>query len=108
MKILKSLTLSLFMAVALLGLAPSAKAGPVIAAFDFENATAGASTAAASTTGAGISGALFGGTNGSSSVVAFADNTYTSGALFPGTNGTLFNYFTFTTATSLDLGARTF
>ena len=108
MKTLKSLTLSLLLAVAILGLAPSAKAGPVIAAFDFENATAGATTAAASTTGAGISGALFGGTNGSSSVLAFTDNTYSSGALFPGANGTLFNYFTFTTATSLDLGALTF
>lgn len=108
MKILNSLTLGLFLALAVFGLAPNAKAGPVIAAFDFENATTGASTAAASTTGAGISGALFGGTNSSSSVLTFTDNLYSSGALFPGANGTLFNYLTFTTATSLDLGALTF
>lgn len=81
---------------------------PVIAAFDFGNATAGVATAAASTTGAGISGAVFGGSNGSSSVFTGMDNIYTSNALFPGANRMLFNYFTFTTATSLDLGALTF
>ncbi|NKB19308.1 MAG: hypothetical protein GKS01_02080 [Alphaproteobacteria bacterium] len=108
MKSLRSLALTLFMGIAAISISSNANAGPVIAAFDFENATAGSATAAASTTGAGISGALFGGTNGSSSVVAFSDNTYTSGALFPGANGSLFNFFTFTTATSLDLGALTF
>jgi hypothetical protein len=88
----------------------NANAGAVIAAFDFENAAEGSSTAAASATGTGISGAAFGSTNGSSLVLGpigtpgFPDNTYTSGFGI----GASFNFFSFTTASSLDLGTLSF
>lgn len=85
-----------------------ANAGAVIAAFDFENEAAGSLTANASATGAGITGAVFGGTKGDSRVLTFADNTYTSAALFPNANGTALNFFSFTTSSSLDLGALSF
>ena len=90
----------------------NANAGAVIAAFDFENVAENSFTAAASAAGAGVTGAVFGGTRGDSRVIGpgigFADNTYTSSGLAPTTSGTFFNFFSFTTSTSLDLGALSF
>jgi len=86
----------------------NANAGAVIASFDFENATAGSFTANASNTGAGITGAVFGGTRSDSRVLTFTDNIYTSAVLVPGANGTYFNFFSFTTSSSLDLGSLSF
>lgn len=103
----RSAKLALCVAAGML-IGSAAQAGPVIAGWDFENATAGSGTAAASATGAGITGATFGGTNGGSSVVTFSDNLYTSSALTNGPGGSLFNYFSFTTSGSLDLGTLSF
>lgn len=83
-------------------------AASVVVGFNFENVAAGSPTAAASTVGVGISSAVFGGTSGSAQVVFFDDNTFISGALFPNENGTEFNFFSFTTTTSLDLDSLSF
>ncbi len=88
---------------------PRVEAGPVIAAFDFENVAEGSLTAAASASGASVSGAVFGGTRGDSrvlgTVAGFADNTYTSAFGFGFGE---FNYFSFSTSSSLDLGTLSF
>jgi hypothetical protein len=80
----------------------------VVVGFNFENVTQDSAVAPASTVGAGISGAVFGGTNSAASVLLFDDKIFTSGGLFSNENGTQFSFFSFTTATSLDLSSLSF
>lgn len=86
-----------------------ATAAPLIG-FDFDNASAGDSTAPASFSAAGISGGLFGGTKNDSEVFGGGpDRVYRSSALFPDfSGGGYFNYFTFTTASGHDLASLLF
>jgi len=112
MKNFKAITTGLYLGFVALAagslFSANANAGAVIVAFDFENAPAGSSTANASSTGAGITSAVFGGTNPEAEVISLTGNLFSSSALLSNGDGTFYSYFSFTSSSSLELGALNF